>query len=31
VIVMAQGKVISEGPMEIIRKNKEVLSAYLVG
>jgi neutral amino acid transport system ATP-binding protein len=31
VIVMAQGKVISEGPMETIRKNKEVLSAYLVG
>ncbi len=31
VIVMAQGRVISEGTMETVRKDKEVLSAYLVG
>ena len=31
VVVMAQGKVISEGTMETVRKDKEVLSAYLVG
>ena len=31
VIVMAQGKVISEGTMESIRKSQEVLDAYLVG
>jgi ABC-type branched-subunit amino acid transport system ATPase component len=31
VVVMAQGKVISEGTMEAVRKDKEVLSAYLVG
>jgi ABC-type branched-subunit amino acid transport system ATPase component len=31
VIVMAQGKVISEGTMESVRKNQEVLDAYLVG
>lgn len=31
VIVMAQGKVISEGSMESLRKNQEVLDAYLVG
>jgi len=31
VIVMAQGKVISEGTMESLRKNQEVLDAYLVG
>jgi ABC-type branched-subunit amino acid transport system ATPase component len=31
VIVMAQGKVISEGTMETVRSNQEVLDAYLVG
>jgi neutral amino acid transport system ATP-binding protein len=31
VIVMAQGKVISEGTMDAVRKNQEVLDAYLVG
>jgi branched-chain amino acid transport system ATP-binding protein len=31
VIVMAQGKVISEGTMETVRRNQEVLDAYLVG
>jgi len=31
VVVMAQGKVISEGTMETLRKDKEVLGAYLVG
>ena len=31
VIVMAQGKVISEGTMATVRKNQEVLDAYLVG
>jgi branched-chain amino acid transport system ATP-binding protein len=31
VIVMAQGKVISDGSMESLRKNQEVLDAYLVG
>jgi neutral amino acid transport system ATP-binding protein len=31
VIVMAQGKVISEGTMDSLRKNQEVLDAYLVG
>jgi neutral amino acid transport system ATP-binding protein len=31
VVVMAQGKVISEGTMETVRKNQEVLDAYLVG
>ena len=31
VIVMAQGKVISEGTMDIVRREQEVLDAYLVG
>jgi ABC-type branched-subunit amino acid transport system ATPase component len=31
VIVMAQGKVISEGTMDTLRRNQEVLDAYLVG
>jgi ABC-type branched-subunit amino acid transport system ATPase component len=31
VIVMAQGKVISEGTMESLRTEREVLDAYLVG
>ena len=31
VIVMAQGKVISEGTMETLRTEQEVLDAYLVG
>jgi len=31
VIVMAQGRVISEGTMEAVRRNQEVLDAYLVG
>jgi ABC-type branched-subunit amino acid transport system ATPase component len=31
VIVMAQGKVISEGTMETLRRDQEVLDAYLVG
>jgi ABC-type branched-subunit amino acid transport system ATPase component len=31
VIVMAQGKVISEGTLETLRTNQEVLDAYLVG
>ncbi len=31
VIVMAQAKVISEGTMETVRKDQEVLDAYLVG
>jgi branched-chain amino acid transport system ATP-binding protein len=31
VIVMAQGKVIAQGPMEKIRANEEVLDAYLGG
>jgi ABC-type branched-subunit amino acid transport system ATPase component len=31
VIVMAQGKVISEGTMETLRREQEVLDAYLVG
>jgi branched-chain amino acid transport system ATP-binding protein len=31
VIVMAQGKVISEGTMDAVRRNQEVLDAYLVG
>jgi ABC-type branched-subunit amino acid transport system ATPase component len=31
VIVMAQGKVISEGTMESLRREQEVLDAYLVG
>jgi ABC-type branched-subunit amino acid transport system ATPase component len=31
VIVMAQGKVISEGTMEALRQDREVLDAYLVG
>jgi len=31
VIVMAQGKVISEGTMETVRRSQEVLDAYLVG
>jgi ABC-type branched-subunit amino acid transport system ATPase component len=31
VIVMAQGKVISEGTMDSLRRNQEVLDAYLVG
>jgi ABC-type branched-subunit amino acid transport system ATPase component len=31
VIVMAQGKVISEGTMEKVRGEQEVLDAYLVG
>jgi ABC-type branched-subunit amino acid transport system ATPase component len=31
VIVLAQGRVISEGTMATVRKNQEVLDAYLVG
>ena len=31
VIVMAQGKVISEGTMDAVRREQEVLDAYLVG
>jgi ABC-type branched-subunit amino acid transport system ATPase component len=31
VIVMSQGKVISEGTMEALRRDQEVLDAYLVG
>jgi ABC-type branched-subunit amino acid transport system ATPase component len=31
VIVMAQGKVLSEGPLSDLRRNKEVVSAYLTG
>jgi ABC-type branched-subunit amino acid transport system ATPase component len=31
VIVMAQGKIISEGTMEALRREQEVLDAYLVG
>ncbi len=31
VVVMAQGKVIAEGPMGDVRARKEVLDAYLVG
>jgi neutral amino acid transport system ATP-binding protein len=31
VIVMAQGQVISEGTMDTLRKDQEVLDAYLVG
>jgi ABC-type branched-subunit amino acid transport system ATPase component len=31
VIVMAQGKVISEGTMDALRRDQEVLDAYLVG
>ena len=31
VIVMAEGKVLTEGNMETVRKNKEVLDAYLGG
>jgi ABC-type branched-subunit amino acid transport system ATPase component len=31
VVVLAQGRVISEGTMETVRKNQEVLDAYLVG
>ena len=31
VIVMAQGKVLSEGSMSDLRRNKEVVSAYLTG
>jgi ABC-type branched-subunit amino acid transport system ATPase component len=31
VVVMAQGKVISEGTMETLRREQEVLDAYLVG
>jgi ABC-type branched-subunit amino acid transport system ATPase component len=31
VIVMAQGKVISQGTMETLRRDQEVLDAYLVG
>jgi ABC-type branched-subunit amino acid transport system ATPase component len=31
VIVMAQGKVISQGTMESLRTEREVLDAYLVG
>jgi ABC-type branched-subunit amino acid transport system ATPase component len=31
VIVMAHGRVISEGTMDTVRQNKEVLDAYLVG
>jgi ABC-type branched-subunit amino acid transport system ATPase component len=31
VVVMAQGKVISEGTMETLRRDQEVLDAYLVG
>jgi ABC-type branched-subunit amino acid transport system ATPase component len=31
VIVMAQGKVISEGTMDALRRDREVLDAYLVG
>jgi len=31
VIVMAQGRVLSEGPLSDLRRNKEVVSAYLTG
>lgn len=31
VIVMAQGQVLAEGPMDQIRANKEVVDAYLLG
>jgi ABC-type branched-subunit amino acid transport system ATPase component len=31
VVVMAQGKVLSEGSMETLRRDQEVLDAYLVG
>jgi ABC-type branched-subunit amino acid transport system ATPase component len=31
VIVMAQGTVLSEGPLSDLRRNKEVVSAYLTG
>ena len=31
VIVMAQGRVLSEGTMDTLRRDQEVLDAYLVG
>ena len=31
VVVMARGKVLAEGTMAELRKNQEVIDAYLVG